>query len=67
MDNSFYALLENWMKSTSGKGGLKSLGFLKLEIHAGEKYVVLNEDKFLPTNLGLLEFSVEVIGDLPSR
>lgn len=67
MDNTFYALSGKWMKSTFGKGGLKSLSFVKPQIHAGVKHAVLNEDKILPTNLGVLEVSVRVIGDLPSR
>lgn len=66
MDNAFYALSGKWLKSTSTKGGLKSLGFVKPKIQAGVKHASLNEDKILPTNLGVLEISVRVIGELTS-
>lgn len=39
---------------------------MKSEIHASAKHAVLNEDRILPTNLGVLEISFRVIGDPPS-
>lgn len=66
MDNIFYELSKKWKKFASDKGGLKSLGFSKLVIHAGEKHVVINEDRILPLHLGTWEVVIRVIGAPPS-
>lgn len=53
-------------KSTVDKGRLKSLGFLKPMIHAGEKHAVIIEYRILPPHLGTLEVAARVIETPPS-